>query len=64
VHAVNYIYDSTSKLRIPMAGLDARDGNPILDVGLSTQESLENERDFRVTKDDQGLLLRLLPNRR
>jgi hypothetical protein len=61
---VQTIYDRSPKLRIKGSGFDADDHNIILELGAQGQPSLRVDKDFLITKDDDGLILKLLSNRR
>jgi hypothetical protein len=61
---VQTIYDRSPKLRIRGSGFDADEHSIILDLSASGQTSLRADKDFLITKDDDGLILKLLSARR
>ena len=61
---VQTIYDRSPKLRIKGTGFDADDHDITLDISASGQESLRADKDFLITKDDDGIILKLLSARR
>ncbi len=61
---VQTIYDRSPKLRIRGTGFDANDHDIILDISASGQPSLRTDKDFLITKDDDGLILKLLSARK
>jgi len=60
------IYDRSPKLRIKGSGWDAEDHDITLELSATGQTSLRVNKDFTITKDEQGegLILKLLSNRR
>ena len=62
--SVQTIYDRSPKLRIKGSGFDADEHSIILDISANNQPSLKVDKDFLITKDDEGLILKLLSNRR
>lgn len=62
--AVQTIYDRSPKLRIKGTGFDADDHNIILELSATGEENLRVDKDFLITKDDDGLILKLLSARR
>jgi len=62
--AVQTLYDRSPKLRIKGAGFDVEDHDIILDISAQGEESLRVEKDFMINKDDDGLILKLLVNRK
>jgi hypothetical protein len=60
------IYDRSPKLRIKGSGWDAEDHDITLELSATGQPSLRVNKDFTITKDEQGegLVLKLLSNRR
>lgn len=62
--AVQTIYDRSPKLRIRGSGFDADEHSIILEMSASGQPSLRVDKDFLITKDDDGLILKLLSARR
>lgn len=61
---VQTIYDRSPKLRIKGTGFDADDHDITLDLSATGQESLKADKDFLITKDDDGIILKLLSARR
>ena len=63
---VQTIYDKSPKLRIRGSGFDADDHDIILELGASGQPSLKVDKDFLISKDNDGdgLILKLLGNRK
>ena len=61
---VQTIYDRSPKLRIKGTGFDADDHDITLDISAPGQESLRADKDFLITKDDDGIILKLLSARR
>jgi hypothetical protein len=59
------IYDKSPKLRIRGSNFNADDHNIILELGVSG-ETLKADMDYLITKDsdDDGLILRLLGNKK
>ena len=64
LRSVSSIYDRSPKLRIRGTGFDADEHNIILDLSVTGQASLRADKDFLITKDDDGLILKLLSARR
>lgn len=62
--SVQTLYDRSPKLRIKGSGFDADEHSIILDLAAPNQPSLRVDKDFLITKDDDGLILKLLSNRR
>lgn len=61
---VQTIYDRSPKLRIRGSGFDADEHSIILEMSATGQPSLRVDKDFLITKDDDGLILKLLSARR
>lgn len=63
---VQTIYDKSPKLRIRGSGFDADDHDIILELGASGQPSLKVDKDYLISKDNDGdgLILKLLGNRK
>ena len=61
---VNTIYDRSPKLRIRGTGFDADEHSIILDLAATGQDSLRLNKDYLITKDEDGLILKLLSSRR
>lgn len=62
--SVQTLYDRSPKLRIKGSGFDADEHGIILDISANNQPSLKIDKDYLITKDDDGLILKLLSNRR
>jgi len=60
------VYDRSPKLRIKGNGFDADDHDITLEISAVGQPSLKVNKDFTITKDDQGegIILKLLSNRK
>jgi len=62
---VQTIYDRSPKLRIKGSGFESVDEHDItLDISAQGQDSLRADKDFVLTKDDDGIILKLLSARR
>jgi len=61
---VQTLYDKSPKLRIRGSGFDADEHSIILEIGQQGMPSLKVDKDFLITKDDDGLILKLLTNRK
>jgi hypothetical protein len=64
LRTVQTIYDQSPKLHIKGAGFNADEHSIILDLAASGQAPLRVKNDFTITKDDSGLTLKLLANKR
>ena len=62
--SVQTLYDKSPKLRIKGSGFDADEHSILLELSARGQPSLKLDKDYLITKDDNGLLLKLLPNRK
>lgn len=63
--SVQTLYDRSPKLRIKGSGFDADEHSIILEIGARGVSSfLKIDKDFLITKDDDGLILKLLSGRR
>lgn len=62
--SVQTLYSRSPKLRIKGTGFDADEHNIFMEMGASGQQSLKLDKDYLITKDDDGLILKLLTNRR
>jgi hypothetical protein len=62
--SVQTIYDRSPKLRIKVSGFDGDEHSINLDLSARNQPSLKIDKDYLITKDDDGLILKLLSNRR
>lgn len=60
---VQVIYDESPKIKIKATGFDADDHDMTLDLG-SSGASLRGGKDYLIQKDDDGIILKLLTNRR
>ena len=58
------IYDESPKIRIRGSGFDANDHDIMLTLGATYQDPLRVDTDFLVTKDGDGLILKLIENRK
>ena len=61
---VQTIYDRSPKLRIRGSGFDADEHSIIMELSASGQPALRLDKDFLITKDDDGLILKLLSGRK
>ena len=61
---VQTIYDRSPKLRIRGSGFDADEHSILLELSASGQPSLKVDKDYLITKDDDGIILKLLSARR
>ena len=63
---VQTLYDRSPKLRIRGSGFDADEHSILLDLSASGQTSLRADKDYLITKDDDGdgIILKLLSARR
>ena len=61
---VQTIYDRSPKLRIRGSGFDVDEHSIILELAASGQTSLRVDKDYLISKDDDGLILKLLSARR
>jgi hypothetical protein len=57
------IYDESPKIKIKASGFEADDHDIVLDLGVSGN-SLRSGKDYLISKDDDGIILKLLSNRR
>lgn len=66
IGAPQVIYDRSPKLRIKGSGFDAEDHDITIELSASGQPSLKVEKDFTLTKDEQGegVILKLLSTRK
>lgn len=64
--AVQVLYDRSPKLRIRGTGFDADEHDIILEISATGQPSLKADKDYLLTKDDEGdgIILKLLSARR
>ena len=61
---VQRIYDISPKLRIEGSGFDADEHDILIKLGSQNHPALKLGQDFSLTKDDDGLILKLLSVRR
>jgi len=63
---VQVLYDRSPKLRIRGTGFDADEHDIILEISATGQPSLKPDKDYLLTKDDEGdgVILKLLSARR
>jgi hypothetical protein len=61
---VQTLYDRSPKLRIKGTGFDTDDHNIILEMSAQGQPPLKVDKDFLISKDEDGLILKLISNRR
>jgi len=61
---VQTLYDRSPKLRIKGTGFDADDHNIQLELAAQGQAPLRVDKDFLITKDDDGLILKLISARK
>ena len=64
LRAMQTIYDRSPKLRIKGCGFDADEHDISITLGSQNQPALKLGQDFSLTKDDDGLILKLLSVRR
>jgi hypothetical protein len=62
--SVQTLYDRSPKLRIKGSGFDADEHSIILEIEPRGATPLKIDKDFLITKDDDGLILKLLSGRR
>ncbi len=60
------LYDRSPKLRIKGSGFDAEEKDILLDISATGQASLVADKDFTVSKDEDGdgLILKLIQNKK
>jgi len=61
---VQTIYGRSPKLRIRGSGFDADEHSILLELSAPGQPSLRLDKDYLITKDDDGLILKLLGGRK
>ena len=61
---VQTIYDRSPKLRLRGSGFDADEHSILLELSAQGQPSLRLDKDYLITKDDDGLILKLLSSRK
>jgi hypothetical protein len=64
LNGVQVLYDRSPKLRIRGTGFDADEHSILLDLAAPGEDSLRIDKDYLITKDDDGLILKLLSARR
>ena len=62
--SVQTLYDKSPKLRIKGSGFDADEHSILLNLSAREQPSLKLDKDYLITKDDDGLILKLLDKRK
>ena len=62
--SVQTLYDKSPKLRIKGSGFDADEHSILLNLSARGQPSLKLDKDYLITKDDDGLILKLLDKRK
>eukprot|EP01006_Ploeotia_vitrea_P031669 TRINITY_DN63986_c0_g1_i1.p1 TRINITY_DN63986_c0_g1~~TRINITY_DN63986_c0_g1_i1.p1 ORF type:complete len:941 (+),score=55.61 TRINITY_DN63986_c0_g1_i1:73-2895(+) len=61
---VQTLYSRSPKLRIKGTGFDADEHHIFMDLSANGQDSLKLDKDYMITKDDEGLILKLLSSRK
>lgn len=61
---VQTLYSKSPKLRIKGTGFDADEHHIFLDLSATGQDSLVLDKDYLISKDDEGIILKLLGNRK
>ena len=61
---VQTIYDRAPKLRIKGAGFDADEHDISIDLSAPGEEPLRMDKDFILSKADDGIVLKLLTSRK
>ncbi len=61
---VQTIYDRAPKLRIKGVGFDADEHDISIELAASGEESLRMDKDFILSKSDDGIVLKLLSARK
>ena len=61
---VQMIYSESLKLRIRGAGFDADEDHIFMDISANGQPSLKLNKDYVITKKNEGLILKRLTNRK
>ena len=61
---VQTIYDRSPKLRIKGSGFDAEERDILITLSSNGQPPLKLGKDFMITKEDDGIILKLLSVRR
>lgn len=64
LRTVQSIYDRSPKLRIRGSGFDVDEHSIILEISAQGQPSLRADKDYLLSKDDDGIILKLLSARR
>jgi hypothetical protein len=64
LRTVQTIYDRSPKLRIRGSGFDVDEHSIVLELSAQGQPSLRADKDYLLTKDDDGIILKLLSARR
>lgn len=61
---IQTVYNHSPKLRIRGSGFDADKHSILLELSAAGEAALRLDKDFSITKDDDGLVLNLLSGRR
>jgi hypothetical protein len=64
VQQVQTIYDRAPKLRIKGVGFDVDEHDITLELSASGEESLRMDKDFILSKSEDGIILKLLSSRK
>ena len=64
VQQVQTIYDRAPKLRIKGVGFDVDEHDITIEISASGEESLRMDKDFILSKADDGIVLKLLSSRK
>jgi hypothetical protein len=64
VQQVQTIYDRAPKLRIKGVGFDVDEHDITLEMSASGEEPLRMDKDFILSKSDDGIILKLLSSRK
>ena len=62
--SVQTLYSRSPKLRIKGTGFDADEHHIFMEMGANGQTPLRLDKDYMITKDDEGLILKLLTGRK
>jgi hypothetical protein len=61
---VRTIYDRTPKLRIKGQGFDADEHDITIELSARGEDPLRKDKDFILSKSDEGIVLKLLTSRK
>ena len=61
---VQTIYNKSPKLRIKGSGFDVDEHSILLELSAQNQPTLKVDKDYLISKDDDGIILKLLSNRK